>query len=127
MTLGCHGLRYGCRSTAGHGGDLGGTDGSQLSLIAISGYENPWKVENSPPKIVFPYEKHVFLSSQVSLQKSNHGNRPVQHTWGSHAIALQDLQKLRSEFHAAETATATAQADLVHEEISSRVLLLLGW
>lgn len=49
---------------------------------------------------------------------------------GSHAtpcaIALQDLQKLRSEFHAAETAAATAEADLVHEEISNRVLLRLG-
>ena len=38
----------------------------------------------------------------------------------------QELQKLRSEFHAAETAAVIYEADRVQQEMSSRVLLLLG-
>jgi len=36
------------------------------------------------------------------------------------------LQKLRSEFHKAETAAVIFEADLVQKEMGSRVLMLLG-
>ncbi|CAK9077992.1 unnamed protein product [Durusdinium trenchii] len=38
--------------------------------------------------------------------------------------AMEDLKKLRSDFHKAETAAATLEADLIHQEVSNRVLVL---
>ena len=46
------------------------------------------------------------------------------------ARLCKELKRLRGEFQEAETAAATLEADMVHQEMSNRALVLLdtkGW
>lgn len=60
----------------------------------------------------------------IYVQYTNH----IQN-WLPHILLVRDkckeLKRLRGEFQEAETAAATLEADIVHQEMSNRALVLL--